>query len=76
MADCSKTEVFLAEWRRMHYSFYSCKGCPIYDEYKQSCLECITTNAKKSVEAVQKWSDKHPEKTPVEQLFEAMFTVD
>lgn len=64
MADCSKTEVFLAEWRRMHYTIDYCEKCHLDHDIKQTCLAFVTTNPKKSVEAVQKWSNEHPEQKP------------
>ena len=70
MADCSKTEVFLKELKRMCNKYRctkynaSCSGCEIYQHcYDSSCYGFVKNNPLKAVEIVQKWSDEHPIKT-------------
>ena len=70
MADCSKTEVYISESKRM-CDYYSdnnfgscCEDCPFYPSF------CLTTpsmkpeHAKEAINIVQKWSDEHPEPKP------------
>lgn len=79
MADCSKTEVYISESKRMcdYYSdnnFGSCyEDCPFYPSF------CLTTpsmkpeHAKEAINRVQKWSDEHPApktKTYADDFFE------
>lgn len=66
MANCSKTEVFLAEWKRMCKYYRHCESC---DANEGGCL-CIKTpnniinNIEKAQNIVQKWSDEHHEPQP------------
>lgn len=60
MADCSKTEVFLAEWKRMcdTFSRAPCEKCPAYDV----CFEITNIDHQHALfDTVQRWSDEHPE---------------
>ena len=68
MADCSKTETFIAEWKRM-CDYYKeglaegccrSKDCPVSDRYTHFCSPYIHHIKQKHVAAVQKWSDEHP----------------
>lgn len=71
MADCSKTEVFLAEWMRIcdnnntcafcPANGYLCKRCYMYDRSK---LEEHKKTISTMIATVQNWSDDHPEPKP------------
>lgn len=66
MADCSKTEVFLAEQKRMCLSF-ECEDCPLSESNNGSRRGCFYFSQEypvESVAAVQKWSDEHHEPKP------------
>ena len=64
MVDCSKTENYFKEKRRMCSSSKSCVGCEIkLEKGKKWCFEFCEENPKKAIEIVQKWSDEHPQKT-------------
>ena len=56
MADCNKTDTFLAEWGRMCNSNL-CTSCPM----KASC-EDVNFILEHGKEVVTKWSDEHPER--------------
>lgn len=71
MADCSKTEVFLAEWERMHkhYENEQCAGCPVralaHTIGEKDCKKAVLNMPKELViGAVQRWSDEHPVPKP------------
>jgi len=73
--DCSKTEVFLAEWYRMCCSFdgnvHNCPvtlGCGV-----MQCNSCrhIAMTGGDIIDIVQEWSDSHPVKTRLSVLKEA-----
>lgn len=72
--DCSKTEVFLSEWKRMCNSYdKTCSGCPLY--LKEICgngdsLTSVLNKLVPFIEVVQNWSDEHPELTMAEKFFE------
>lgn len=59
--DCSKTEVFLKEWRRM------CKavGCSMCEISKKGrgCKIFLMCEPAEAIKIVQEWSDAHPIKT-------------
>lgn len=63
MADCSKTEVFLAEWERMCDNT-DCECCDAMSLVKRcgaiSCNFAIMRNKEDAIEIIQKWSDSHP----------------
>lgn len=62
MADCSKTEVFLAELERMCYSCDAvCSGCGF--EESGDCGQ-ISVLCECGQAVVQKWSDEHPAPKP------------
>lgn len=79
--DCSKTEVFFKEWRRMceHHTKNSTIGeCLLRSE--SGCGQCYNVNAikialsgrLKEIQAVvQEWSDQHPVKTRLSVFLEA-----
>lgn len=65
MVDCSKTEEFLKEWKRMCDSSHcTCQMCYLYKmEDIGSCHTAMRTMPKQVILEVQKWSDEHPRKT-------------
>ena len=65
MADCSKTEEFFKELKRMCDKFNStCVGCKIYDIcFDTGCYSFIKNDTQEAIEIVQKWSDENPIKT-------------
>ena len=67
MADCSQTEVFFAEWERMHkhYENELCAGCSVRALAnaigEKDCIKAVFNMPKELViGAVQRWSDAHP----------------
>lgn len=81
MIDCSKTENYFAEKRRMTMATrlsakrgvckLSCKECPLFitnNGIGDSCTNLETHYPKKAVEIIQKWSDEHPQKTYLSEL--------
>nr|DAK66134.1 MAG TPA: hypothetical protein [Caudoviricetes sp.] len=76
MIDCTKTENYFAEKRRMTMATrlsakwgvckLSCKECPLFitnNGIGDSCTNLEIHYPKKAVEIIQKWSDEHPPKT-------------
>ena len=72
MIDCSKTEGYFIEKKRMSKVTNSgvcqvqCKECPLgsrNNEAGMCCTEFEMYYPEKAVKAVQKWSDEHPPKT-------------
>lgn len=78
MIDCSKTENYFAEKRRMtkrrkiYGNAYMCKldcaNCPLNRSNngtndKISCSDFEALYPEKAIAIVQKWSDEHPQKT-------------
>lgn len=59
--DCSKTETFLHEWKRMCKA-NKCNTCVLYGVHG-TCKNFILTKPEKAVEIVQEWSDSHPVRT-------------
>lgn len=73
MIDCSRTENYLTEWRRMTKQRRKDGICEL------NCIDCLlssfnngigvqcsvleTNYPKKAIEIVQKWSNEHPQKT-------------
>ena len=74
MADCSKTEDFVKERERMCYTCGGCVGCSFNSEnngYGYQCEDYVNICTKEAVQALQKWSDSHPEsKTYADDFFE------
>ena len=73
--DCSKTEVFLAEWQRMCKTVRGCERCMLYrlSEPRIACVNNLGIFKKCSAAAikiVQDWSDQHPVKTRLSVLKE------
>lgn len=72
MIDCSKTENYFAEKRRMTKRTKNglceikCSNCPLCSNNNGEGLSCPDFEMyypEKAVKAVQEWSDKHPPKT-------------
>lgn len=72
MIDCSKTENYFAEKRRMTKRTsregckIKCSNCPLCSNNNGEGLSCIAFemyHPEKAIEAVQRWSDEHPQKT-------------
>ena len=71
MADCSKTEVFLAEWERMCENAPLCKDCDMQNNVvrarctsKALCLLAVLSHKEEAIKIVQQWSDEHPAPPP------------
>lgn len=72
MIDCSKTENYFAEKRRMtkraenglcKLGCSNCPLCSINNNKGQLCTAFEMLYPEKAIAAVQKWSDEHPQKT-------------
>ena len=63
--DCSKTEVFLAEWERMCDSTFlnNCTLCQLYGRKGDGCSIYVRHYPEEAIKIVQEWSDSHPVKT-------------
>lgn len=78
MIDCSKTENYFAEKRRMtkratknglcKLGCSNCPLCSINNNKGQSCTAFEMLYPEKAIEIVQKWSDEHPQKTYLSEL--------
>ena len=77
MIDCSKTENYFAEKRRMTKRAKNgpcklgCSNCPlcrINNNKGQSCIAFEMLYPEKAIETVQRWSDEHPPKTYLTEL--------
>ena len=75
--DCSKTEVFLAEWKRFctehgkkHYGERGiCKKCALSTGFEH-CNVFVTKYPERAIKIVQEWSDAHQPKTRLSVLKE------
>lgn len=72
MIDCSKTENYFAEKRRMAKRAETglcklgCSNCPLCSVNNNKGLSCTGFEMlypEKAIEIIQKWSDEHPQKT-------------
>ena len=72
MIDCSKTENYFAEKRRMTKRAKNglcklgCSNCPLCIDNNGEGLSCTSFEMlypEKAIETIQKWSDEHPPKT-------------
>lgn len=72
MIDCSQTENYFAEKRRMTKRSANglcklgCSNCPLYsinNNKGQSCTAFEMLYPEKAIEIVQRWSDEHPQRT-------------
>lgn len=79
MIDCSKTENYFTEKRRMTKRTrrqgckIKCSECPLSSQNNgtSECMSCITFEVyhpEKAVAIVQKWSNEHPPKTYLSEL--------
>lgn len=72
MIDCAKTEQYFAEKQRMvklqtgEVCEISCEECPLSSMNNGEDIVCSdfeTCYPEKAIAIIQKWSDKHPQKT-------------
>lgn len=81
MIDCTKTENYFAEKRRMTKRTMregckiKCSECPLSSltNGTSECMTCITFemyHPEKAIEKVQRWSDEHPQKNISYRTFE------
>lgn len=72
MIDCSKTENYLAEKKRMTkitstgVCKITCVNCPLSEKNNgkgRLCVDYEMHYPEKAIAIVQKWSDEHPQKT-------------
>jgi hypothetical protein len=79
MIDCSKTEQYFAEKQRMvklqtgEVCEISCEECPLSSMNNGEGIVCSdfeTCYPEKAIAIIQKWSDKHPQKTYLTELLE------
>ncbi len=72
MIDCTKTENYLTEWRRMTKQLkdgvceLNCIDCPLSrlnNGIGVHCSDFETNYPEKAIAIMQKWSDEHPQKT-------------
>jgi hypothetical protein len=72
MIDCTKTENYFAEKRRMtkraknglcKLGCSNCPLCSINNNKGQSCTAFEMLYPEKAIEIVQRWSNEHPQKT-------------
>lgn len=77
MIDCSKTENYFTEKRRMakraknglcKLGCSNCPLCSINNNKGQSCTAFEMLYPEQAVKAVQQWSDEHPRKTYLTEL--------
>nr|WP_303999180.1 hypothetical protein [Ruminococcus bromii] len=79
MIDCSKTENYFAEKRRMTKRTKNgicktkCSDCPLCSENNGisenlSCTNFEMHYPEKAIEIIQKWSNEHPQKTYLTEL--------
>ena len=82
MIDCSRTEKFFAEKRRMVKADKTgacrikCEECPLGScnngtNCKICCTELERCYSEKAVKIVQRWSDQHPQKTYLTELLKS-----
>lgn len=77
MIDCSKTENYLAEKKRMTkitntgVCEIKCKNCPLSQKNNgkgRLCVDYEMHHPEKAIAIMQKWSDEHPQKTFLTEL--------
>lgn len=77
MIDCSKTENYLAEKKRMTkitntgVCKIKCTNCPLSEKNNgkgRLCVDYELHYPEKAIEIVQKWSDEHPRRTYLTEL--------
>lgn len=78
--DCSKTLNYVAEKNRMceDYFHHICREddevCPLYRKYRDGSKLLFSCNSinkitQEDIDAVQEWSDEHPQETMAEHFF-------
>lgn len=79
MIDCTKTENYFNEKSRMTkrkkngVCEINCRDCPLCFENNGTGNPCLVFEAlypEKAIEAIQKWSDKHPQRTYLTEFLE------
>lgn len=79
MIDCSKTENYFAEKRRMTKRTENggcrldCYNCPLYsrnNNKKRLCTDFEIFYPKEAIKLIQKWSDENPQRTYLTELLE------
>lgn len=79
MIDCSKTENYLAEKKRMTkitstgVCKITCANCPLSEKNNgkgRLCVDYEMHYPEKAIAIVQKWSDEHPQKTYLSEFLE------
>ena len=74
MMDCSKTEVFFKEWRRMCDEAEELHTCLLLQKgITVGCVNCeenVRKNADEAIKIIQEWSDANPIKTRLSVLKE------
>lgn len=72
MIDCSKLESYFIEKKRMtKICAIECTKCPLSCDNNgtgECCSDFEMLYPKKAIEAIQKWSDSHPQKTYLSEL--------
>lgn len=77
MIDCSKTENYFAEKRRMTkltntgVCKIKCTNCPLSDKNNGEGMFCVDYESRypeRAIAIVQQWSDEHPQKTYLTEL--------
>ena len=77
MIDCSITKNYLSEQARMTKSSdvgvcrISCNHCPLSrfnNDEEMLCTELELRHPEKAISIIQKWSDKHPQRTYLSEL--------
>lgn len=77
MIDCSKTENYFAEKRRMTkltntgVCKIKCTNCPLSDKNNgegRFCVDYESRYPERAIAIVQQWSDEHPQKTYLTEL--------
>ena len=65
MSDCSKTEVFFKEYKRMCRSYHNIKECKIHRKVNNcgACMTFVNCDTEKAIKIVQEWSDQNPVRT-------------
>lgn len=79
MIDCTKTENYFAEKRRMTkltntgVCKIKCTNCPLSDKNNgegRFCVDYESRYPERAIAIVQQWSDEHPQKTYLTDLLE------
>lgn len=70
MINCKNTEDFIKEKERLcqYYTDTGCTFCVL--DRNMSCSDFIVQCPQKAIEIVQKWSDRHPQRTLLTEFLE------